>query len=353
MNILIPCSKLYLTENNYNPFVRVIYNGLMERGFNVTCDVDEFWNNSKSYDIIFFQWPEEVFFWSNYDIQKFSSLLEMLKKCKIRIFATCHNEHAHNNNSEANKLYEILYSQCDAMHHMGQYSYKTLGIKYPSCHHFIVQHPIFYDIVSLQLDRNKCRRKLGLPLNKIIILAFGAFRNDEEKKLFLSLRNLGKKKDVLLVAPSLSKGRLYNGRLIHKTFKNIYERIKYYRTGIICNKGRIDETLIPLYFTACDLVFIQRLEILNSGNLPLAFSAGKVVIGPNKGNVGKILSETGNPCFNPHNKEDVLKKAQIGLEASQNSNLGKENYIYAQKYMSQNVTMDSLAENILYFMASK
>lgn len=53
------------------------------------------------------------------------------------------------------------------------------------------------------------------------------------------------------------------------------------------------------------MVFIQRTDILNSGNVPLALSFGRVVTGPDSGNIGGLLAETGNPAFDPADPRSV------------------------------------------------
>lgn len=100
------------------------------------------------------------------------------------------------------------------------------------------------------------------------------------------------------------------------------------------------------WLCASDIVLIQRKEILNSGNLPLAFSAGKIVVGPNKGNVGDILNSTNNPCFNPESLQDIIKKTKMGLKLSENSDIGIRNYEFAKKYMNPFTTNDIIANQL-------
>ena len=85
------------------------------------------------------------------------------------------------------------------------------------------------------------------------------------------------------------------------------------------------------YFCAADVVLIQRLDILNSGNLPMAFHAGKVVVGPYVGNVGQILRETGNFTFDPHDTRSVVSALQKALTETTK---GKENRTYATEHWS-------------------
>ena len=171
MRILIPASKTFLEDKNANPFISLLYNGVRERGFDVDCGLEEFWEKALEYDVIFFQWPEATFEWKKIDVQRFQSYLDTLKDKGVKMVATCHNLHSHRYNEEADMLYDRLYASVDAIHHLGYYSYRLFLDKYPQCRHFVAQHPIFYDIVAQDLDCRLCRKRLKLPLGKQIILA--------------------------------------------------------------------------------------------------------------------------------------------------------------------------------------
>lgn len=73
------------------------------------------------------------------------------------------------------------------------------------------------------------------------------------------------------------------------------------------NDELIDNCDLPYYIAASDVIFIQRKDILNSGNVPLGFLYHKVVMGPATGNIGEILAATGNPTFHPDNRTDILE----------------------------------------------
>jgi glycosyltransferase involved in cell wall biosynthesis len=93
-------------------------------------------------------------------------------------------------------------------------------------------------------------------------------------------------------------------------------------------KEVIKDEDVPFYFAAADVVLIQRKQILNSGNVPTAFLFKKVVVGPDTGNVGEILKDTGNPTFNSTEDRTItnaLEKAFL-LEKQ---GLGEKNYNYA------------------------
>jgi hypothetical protein len=85
---------------------------------------------------------------------------------------------------------------------------------------------------------------------------------------------------------------------------------------------------VALYFASADVIMIQRIHDLNSGNLPMAFLFRKVVVGPDRGNIGGWCRLTGNPVFDPDSKKSVSEALKNGLVLS-NTDLGDRNYNFA------------------------
>ena len=77
-----------------------------------------------------------------------------------------------------------------------------------------------------------------------------------------------------------------------------------------------------------DITFIQRKVNLNSGNLTLGFFFGNVIVGPNIGNIGRILHDTGNPTFDP-NISNSIGEAICKAIQMQKEGKGKINQDYA------------------------
>lgn len=80
------------------------------------------------------------------------------------------------------------------------------------------------------------------------------------------------------------------------------------------------------------MVFIQRTDILNSGNVPQAFAFGRVVAGPAAGNIGEMLTATGNPVFDaadPASVDRALAEA-VRLTAAGH---GERNREYALEHL--------------------
>jgi hexokinase len=71
----------------------------------------------------------------------------------------------------------------------------------------------------------------------------------------------------------------------------------------------------------------------------MAFAAGKVVVGPDVGNVGQILRETGNFTFAPISTEETVEAFQKALKASSK---GKENKEFAIVHWSSDIVATKL-----------
>ena len=350
------------SERMFNHFVPSLANALQKQGCEVVYGLERLWtDNVFDCDIVHFQWPEFVFGnqkkeFSDNDITCMNHRLMQLKGKGIRIIVQVHNLKPHTrNDNNILRLYELLYLQADIIVHMGVYSRELLQPQYPNAQHVVIPHHIYDDVYSFNIPQEEARQRLHLPTDKKIILSFGKFRNNEERNFVLSI------KDSSLFLDSLEPRRSFNERstlhsslflmpgfyreTLHtwnpkKLVIRLYNTCKYKLKGIkFCNEV-IPDDLMQCYFCAADVVLIQRLDILNSGNLPMAFHAGKVVVGPNVGNVGEILRETGNFTFDPHDISSAVSALQKALTETTK---GKDNRTYA----TENWASDTIATTLL------
>ena len=321
---------------NTNPYVSSLADGLVKCGHDVKCNLDLFWNSFSDFDLLYFQWPEAIFEGrkEKIDLEKLSMHLNHIKETGVKMVITCHNLHPHNNDTKTTDLYNLVYSKVDAFHHMGKKSYNLLKEKYPHQYHFIAPHHIADGLWDYPIGQSDARRKLHISNNNIVISSFGAFRNEEEVRLFVDMAHDVSSWHLTFLAPRIPMERFYHGRHIGRSLLSLYKRLKYKMIGIKYS-GYLTEDELKDWLSASDIVFIQRIEILNSGNLPLAFSAKKIVVGPDVGNVGEILNETGNYVFNPNDRSSVRQSVLNAVNDMRNSNLlGIQNYHYARNNWS-------------------
>lgn len=349
MKILITHNVVEDVEDN--PFVRVLRDGLLEFGHQVVCSRDEFWNAPSHYDLIYIQWPDDLPLDGHrktHDLCALRKQLSWIRNMGIQMVVTVHNLHPHSNDPYISQVYDCVYEVVDAFHHMGSYSCEILKMKFPNAYHFVVPHPAYYNEKEMVLTQEDCRKKYGLPKQYPIVLAFGAVRNDVEREMLIKLSHHFYFKCCIWV-PKMHRSLRTNRNKLSKILTYIVFRIHGIRMhrGLICEKDVIE------IVQASDIIFIQRKEILNSGNLPLGFSMGKIVVGPDKGNVGRILRETGNPVFNPDDHNSINGALVDALKMFNSNNLqGLKNFEYARKYWSKRRVAELLNNEILNINAS-
>ncbi len=98
------------------------------------------------------------------------------------------------------------------------------------------------------------------------------------------------------------------------------------------NDELIDNCDLPYYMAASNVIFIQRKGQLNSVNIPLAFLFHKVVIGPDSGNIGELLRNTGNPVFRSDKKQDIIRALKEARHLSARGKRGSELRVCDKKH---------------------
>ena len=88
-------------------------------------------------DVVHFQWSEGIFGLFSHkvtekELLRITERLAWLKAHGKRLFITCHNLKPHTNkNANVLRLYDLLYSQVDAIQHLGTYSRDLLQSRFP------------------------------------------------------------------------------------------------------------------------------------------------------------------------------------------------------------------------------
>ncbi len=321
MKILFVCDS----QKTSNPYVDTLSEGLRNLGISNEISCKKLWLNN-DFDIIHFQWPEAIFSWKKNIQQKdydlLDSKLRLIKKSGKKIFITCHNLKPHVSNAESTlPLYKLIYQYTDYFVHMGHVSEQILKAQYPNAKHIIIPHHIYDNRYSTSASISTNKRKK--------ILCFGQFRSDDERNFILKLRKKLKRENIEFILPGFFIERLISKNPV-KFISRLLHLIKYKIAGIHFTSGRVSDEKMEELFSTSDVVLIQRLSILNSGNVPMGFMFGKVVVGINQGNVGAILKETGNPTFDIDDMNSVVNAIKTGLTLAQDGK-GISNREYAFK----------------------
>lgn len=331
-----------LVKNPYiipNPYVATLMDGIKSISDEVEFGygIEEFWNGDMfSFDVLHIHWPDAPLsrFSTQDDLHKYESRLKAYKSCGGMIVVTCHNLTPHYcKNSLLIEAYNIVYGIADVIIHLGNYSRDIMVQKYPAAKHVICYHHTYDNLYNKKIGREECLKVLHLDPERKYILSFGDFRDDEERELIDMVLKHCYKKGIDVLAPryyKLSKRR----NLIALVFNWFLVKYKVATTpGLHIRGWYIPNEELPYYYGVSAFSLIQRKKILNSGNLPMGFLFGNIVVGPNVGNVGEILKETGNPTFIPEDEKSILAAVDEAIKLS-TSNKGEFNKHYAETHFS-------------------
>jgi len=311
-----PLHILCISTTAPNPFIRILVNGIASDSFHVDSDASAFWSRKRKYDIIQIHLPEIFFYSTNSRLpskefgERLSETLQYWKNDGAKIVFTRHDETTHYVQSleVRTNLYDIIESEADAIVHFGNFSKKQMiGKNHQNIQlHVVIPQHIFDTYYPRSVSRTEARKALGIHEKFRVILTFGTFRHEEEHLLVKNAFEQLDDPDKYLFAP----GWYHDGW--HE-----YEN-KYITLDGNCwlGRGTVDRDMLPYCFAAFDVVFIQRLRNLNSGNLLMAFLCNKTVVGPATGNITEFLDNIHNFSFDPFDSSSVLQALQKGLERS-------------------------------------
>jgi glycosyltransferase involved in cell wall biosynthesis len=188
-------------------------------------------------------------------------------------------------------------------------------------------------------SKKNAREKIGLEISENVFLCFGKLRDKEELDFLRSgfSRSSVPRKRLVIAGRLPARSR--------KSPKHYVFRIPLW----LDSKISIYERFIPpanvnYYVRSSDVVIIPRLHALNSGNVALGLTFGKIVVGTETGVIGEMLQNLGNPTFDP-SAPDTLSNALERAADMIGGPITKKNRSYAR----ENLDWSRIAEKHYQF----
>jgi glycosyltransferase involved in cell wall biosynthesis len=306
----------------------------LRRGFDVHVGTTNFFRREQDFDLIHFQWPEELVNWILPTTPQSEKLaLDCLDWWKSRstLICTVHNLLPHSAKPGRGPDYELYKKFYNRMDHIGHFSNSSLDVvsglfpDIPIGKHFVHGMNSFENLKSLASGRTVARRKFAFSENSFVISTYGNFRVQSEVLLVRNAINQLKIEDT---------GIVFAGRLpwINRRLSRAYARFQHERWvkrhSAIQIPGHIEDQKTVDLFEAADAIVIPRSgQHLNSGILPLAMTFGTPVIAPNFGVFREGLQESENELYEPGDAKDlaaaITRLSQKPTDSVRSSNLDR------------------------------
>ena len=341
MKVLIPLENDWIYRN---PFVGVLNDEFKEYDdVEIITGVRHFWDSTNKYDIIHIYWPQCLLQgeYSERTLDELDAKIKEYKTNGTKIVSTCLNLAAHySNNSKLNDSYDLVYGLSDTIIHLAEYSRKLLAEKFPDVKSTIIEHHVYDTLYNRFPTKEESYKTLHLSKSKNYILSFGTYRSKEEINfVFKVAKSIYDKTGYYFLIPLLYP--LGSTKSYKYYIRKFLYRLKMLNRPYIKYGHDYVNQLLPEYYAVSDISFIQRIKILNSGNVPMGFFWGHVVVGTQDGCVGNILSERGNPTFDYENIVSVVNAVCDAINLSKQGK-GEEN----RRYVLENCTVLKTVEKI-------
>ncbi len=337
-----------------NPYNFLLYKHLQKLGVDV-LDLgdllrkpDQIWRTFRQgVDILHIHWPEFAlglppFRMASYVVALFTlCMAHRLRGGKV--VWTVHNLSPHEDRYPflGKWFYKMLARIVDGLIFLSETSL-TLFQKDEKMHFFkeksmaIVPHGHYLPVYPVWVSNNEARKLLGLPLNKKILLFFGALRPYKGlEELLAAAKELSYKDLFLLIA----------GKPLSEEYKKSLLHMAKGASHIRFHSEYIPDDEVPTYFGAADLVVLPYKEILNSGTAFLALTFGVPILVPQLGSLVELsrryptLVHAYDPPLTAKKLEEALERIDV---------LGSEQSNEWEKYLREH-DWDRIAEQTLAF----
>ena len=312
----------------WNPFILTLAKGIASDSFQVDLGNSAFWNRQPKYDIIQIHWPEFLFTIKKDNLptneygERLRETMQKWKKEGAKIVFTQHDDKSHyiKGQEVRTNLFEIIETEANAIVHLGDYSRNRMAgtLKTGDQLHAVIPHHVYDTYYSCSISQVEARKALDIDTKYRVILTFGVFRDAEEHLLIKNAFEQLNEPDKFLLAPSWYHDGWHEYRNRHISLEGNSQ----------LGQGLVDRDMLPYCFAAADVVFLQRLRNLNSGNLMMGFFFNKTVVGPAIGNITAYLDNINNFSFDPFDPSSVLHALEKGIARAA---YPQENEMYARE----------------------
>ncbi len=323
----------------HNRFL-VDLNAILGRRLDLVHAHESFWRMEGAADVVHLHFPEYM----TYEVEEAyerglsEELIEQVRRRleywagRAKIVVTRHVLLPHDAVEDPmwERMYETIYRYADGVAHFAQASIDDFRERYRNtawhrgCEpiHAIIPHQNYTSLPNT-VSREEARRKLGIAFDARVMLVFGAIRNDKELALVCNtFAGLRVKRKLLLVSSWRERLRKISWIRLKYWVRDLTRLYYRLHPSYHFHYGFVEEADAQFYLNAADVLFIPRFRVLNSGNVTMGMTFGKVVVGPDSWDVGELLRETGNPVFDPDRPETAVAAVEEAFRLAEEGVVG-------------------------------
>ncbi|HET6406478.1 MAG TPA: hypothetical protein VFG14_01255 [Chthoniobacteraceae bacterium] len=304
-----------LIPSNHRDFVDYLAESYRGAGWEVVVGTANFEIAGAEFDLVHFQWPEEIAGWNEPSEAQLIQIAERLDDWgrRAQLVLTAHNLRPHRNGAAPRyrKLYDLFYDRMHVVAHFTSTSRDEVTRDLPPASrpkHIVTGYFNLDRLLPAKRDRAHARNGLNLPSDAFAILVFGGLREWAEVELIRDGfdRASVPGKSLLMCGRYDESGPSWRQRWRRWT----WSRWLRSRKAVIV-QGYVPDGDVHRVADAADAVLIPRLRSMNSGLPALGASFGKIIIAPRCGAYPELLAGTHHPIYEPGDPSSLARAMEV------------------------------------------
>ena len=324
--ILFPGKTQYVTEKDHAIIVdsKAILN-----------TVNPFSYESAARKIL--DWAPDVLimkYWMSFFAPSLGHVAKKLRKKGTKIVCVIDNAIPHEPKFFDKPLTRLFFNQCTHFVVMSDAVKKDLLQLKPDANYILKPHPL-YNHFGEKCSRTDACRQLNIDENKKILLFFGLIRHYKGLDLLIDAMASLDESYQLVIA-----GECYG------SFEKYEEQIKNSVAGerIKTMSHYIDDSLVPVLFSAADLLVLPYRSATQSGVIPVAYHFELPVLATDVGGLRETLEPPGTGMICEPNPESIAKNISSMFE------IGIQDFINNIREEKKNLSWEKFSNEIIEFV---
>lgn len=262
-------------------------------------------------------------YWMSFLALAFGSVCLLLNK-KIKIVSLVHNAISHERTLIEKPLAKFFFSRCDAFIVMSEpVKNDLLKIKQDS-NILLLPHPI-YDHYGERIDRAEACKALGVKNDKKNLLFFGLIRDYKGLDILIeAMGQLDNSYQLIIAGESYGSFDKYRSLIDESTLKD----------NIIVFEQYIPDNMVPVLFSAADVLVLPYRSATQSGVVALAYQMELPMIATNVGALGSTVRDSNTGLIISSTAANDIAEGITDFFTNGRESVYKENIIKEKKRLS-------------------
>ncbi|MDR1370010.1 MAG: glycosyltransferase [Dysgonamonadaceae bacterium] len=276
-----------------------------------------------------------IVYWMSFFGPAYGHIADRLKK-KTTVISLVHNAIPHEPKFFDKPFAKLLFDRSNGFVVMSDIVKNDLLLMEPKARFCVRPHPLYNHFGEKQ-DRKTACKTLNLDPDKKTLLFFGLIRDYKGLDLLIdAMTGLDDDFQLLIAGESYGSFEKYETQISHSPAKNRIHVINKY----------IEDGLVPILFSAADLLVLPYKSATQSGVIPVAYHFEVPVVATDVGGLRETLEQPGT---------GIICQSDPGSIASAVEQFfftGKEHFIDNIRKEKENLSWEKFANKVVEFAKS-